>query len=232
MSRKRFTRFVRKVFARKGLPTGNAPLPLYNIVIILAYHPQIRVLAKVCANHDKTCASQYYTQNVRKKKLVTISNCSKLLQHHATYAMHITQASNKQTLQTSVIIYRVFLNKTVYKWSVSMSLDVLVSKLWFCLCVLWQTSKSFLCSCRVSPGRSVCKSKSEKVLHHKIPQTENSPQLEVSYKSPKCFTIWTSISFWNLNKYFLVFSWPSHLGHAFEIRFWEFPFLWCPKCRA
>ena len=103
-----------------------------------------------------------------------------------------------------------------------MSLDVLVSKLWFCLCVLWQTSKSFLCSCRVSPGRSVCKSKSEKVLHHKTPQTENSPQLEVSYKSPTCFTILTFFCV-QFEQTVLELSWPSHLGHAVEIRFWEFP---------
>ena len=77
-----------------------------------------------------------------------------------------------------------------------------------CLFLLWQTSKSFLCSCRVSPGRSVCKSKSEKVLHHKTLQTENSPQLEVSYKSPTYFTIWTNT--------FLKFSCPSQLVPVIE----------------
>ena len=54
---------------------------------------------------------------------------------------------------------------------------------------------------RVRPSRwSVCKSKCEKVLHHKTPQTENSPQLEILYKSLKYFEIWTTY-FCKFDKY-------------------------------
>ena len=48
-------------------------------------------------------------------------------------------------------------------------------------CLFCQTSKSFLCPRQLGPGRSVCKSKCEKVLVHKTQQRQNSlPQLRSS----------------------------------------------------